>query len=272
MTTPRRLGKRSAWCLALLIAFSSATGCAGKLDSSSVAAPVSPAAPEVRPPAAPVSAPAGSPRKDVEAFVAEIIVAAKERDFPTLDSLLELEFTIAEIEARGVDAAPSGWRENPEYLDQVVQLLEGPCAFVNGDNHFVCPRSVATLGGEATSVHLYRRSGSWSWGAFIAGAPSEPEVGSQTKEVIRGVVRSHIGEVRRCYNKLLVEDPELTGRVAIEFTITPSGSVARVAIAESTVPKPLAGCIAKAAESWIFPKPGLGGNVVVHYPFVLEPG
>ena len=40
------------------------------------------------------------------------------------------------------------------------------------------------------------------------------------KDEIRNVVRSHIEEVRACYNEGLVTDPELQGRVAINFVIS----------------------------------------------------
>jgi hypothetical protein len=43
--------------------------------------------------------------------------------------------------------------------------------------------------------------------------------------------------------------------------------------AESTLADAEVGnCIAKAMRDWKFPKPEGGGNVVVTYPFVLQPG
>ena len=36
--------------------------------------------------------------------------------------------------------------------------------------------------------------------------------------------------------------------------------------------KNVGNCVAKAVKRWKFPKPRGGGNVVVTYPFVLEPG
>ena len=44
-------------------------------------------------------------------------------------------------------------------------------------------------------------------------------------------------------------------------------------VAQSDLPdKAVANCIAASVKLWVFPKPEGGGNVVVTYPFVLEPG
>lgn len=97
--------------------------------------------------------------------------------------------------------------------------------------------------------------------------------GALDKDIIRRVVRAHINEVRYCYNQGLVRDPNLKGRVAIQFTIGPSGSVPAAVVQESSIKDANVGqCVAKAVKRWKFPKPDGGGNVVVTYPFVLEAG
>ena len=102
----------------------------------------------------------------------------------------------------------------------------------------------------------------------------EPKTkGSLSKEVIRKIVRANMNDVRHCYNEGLKRDPDLAGRVAIQFTIGPTGKVPVAVIAESTLPdRTVANCVAKAVKRWEFPKPSGGGNVVVTYPFVLQPG
>ncbi|MBX7078810.1 MAG: AgmX/PglI C-terminal domain-containing protein [Nannocystaceae bacterium] len=97
--------------------------------------------------------------------------------------------------------------------------------------------------------------------------------GAIDKDIIRRIVRAHINEVRHCYNQGLVKDPNLKGRVAIQFTIGPSGNVPVAVVQESSIKDTSVGqCIAKAVKRWTFPKPDGGGNVVVTYPFVLEAG
>ncbi|MBL4688294.1 MAG: TonB family protein [Nannocystaceae bacterium] len=97
--------------------------------------------------------------------------------------------------------------------------------------------------------------------------------GAMDKDIIRRIVRSHINEVRYCYNQGLVRDPNLKGRVSIQFTIGPTGKVPAAVVASSSVKdKNVGNCIAKAVKRWKFPRPRSGGNAVVTYPFVLNPG
>lgn len=96
--------------------------------------------------------------------------------------------------------------------------------------------------------------------------------GSLDKAIIRRIVRAHINEVRHCYNQGLAEDPALGGRVNVQFTISPTGKVPVAVVASSTLDHDATEtCIAKAVKRWKFPKPQGGGNVVVTYPFVLQP-
>lgn len=97
--------------------------------------------------------------------------------------------------------------------------------------------------------------------------------GGLDKDIIRRIVRTHINEVRYCYNQGLARDPNLKGRVAVQFTIGPSGKVPVAVVAQTSLKdKNVANCVAKAVKRWKFPKPPGGGNAVVTYPFVLEPG
>jgi TonB family protein len=95
--------------------------------------------------------------------------------------------------------------------------------------------------------------------------------GNLSKEQIRDVVRSHIDEVRYCYNQVLEVDPTVSAKVVIDFTIGEKGTVTRSAVAESNGPEQLGNCMSAAFRSWQFPAPN-GGVVEVSYPFVMEPG
>lgn len=96
--------------------------------------------------------------------------------------------------------------------------------------------------------------------------------GSLSKEVIRRVIRQHLNEIRFCYEQQLALKPDLGGRVAIQFIISPTGSVQMSKVASSTLGnKQVEGCIAKAVRRWTFPSPEGGGVVIVTYPFVLQP-
>jgi TonB family protein len=129
-------------------------------------------------------------------------------------------------------------------------------------------------GGEGTGV------GRGDGGGFVHRAPRKPLVrsaksevsGGIDKDVIRRVVRAHINEVRYCYNQGLVGDPNLKGRVAVQFTIGATGKVPLAVVQESSVnDRNVGNCIAKAVRRWRFPKPENSGLVMVTYPFVLTP-
>lgn len=94
--------------------------------------------------------------------------------------------------------------------------------------------------------------------------------GAMDKDIIRRIVRAHINEIRLCFNQGLAKDPTLEGRVTIQFTIGPDGTVPVAVVQDSNLTDPkVAQCMAKAVKRWKFPKPDGGGNVVVTYPFVL---
>lgn len=102
-------------------------------------------------------------------------------------------------------------------------------------------------------------------------APKAEVDGALDRDVIRRIVRAHIGEVRYCYNEGLEHDPELAGRVVVSFVIGAEGKVTRSS-ADADFEGDVPDCIAKAVSGWLFPRPADGKDVAVKYPFVLEPG
>jgi TonB family protein len=96
-------------------------------------------------------------------------------------------------------------------------------------------------------------------------------LGSLSKETIRRIIGRHVAEVRNCYQQQLQAHPDLQGRVAIKFIISPTGAVQTAQVTESDLGSPAVGqCIAQAVQRWGFPAPEGGGLVVVTYPFVLS--
>lgn len=125
------------------------------------------------------------------------------------------------------------------------------------------------------------RNGKDSGTAFDGRRPKQVKVrmpagdfhGVLDKELIRRVVRAHLNEVRGCYDQGLARDPNLRGRVEIQFAIGPTGSVASAAVSETSVDDEQVGrCIAKAVKRWRFPTNAIGGTAMVSYPFLLETG
>lgn len=97
--------------------------------------------------------------------------------------------------------------------------------------------------------------------------------GQLDRDIIQRVVREHRREIRACYESELQRNPNLEGRVAIEWVISPSGAVAASQIESSTLnSQAVENCVAMRVRQWRFPEPRGGGTVRVTYPFVFSPG
>ncbi|NUP07420.1 MAG: energy transducer TonB [Polyangiaceae bacterium] len=91
-------------------------------------------------------------------------------------------------------------------------------------------------------------------------------------EVIQRVVRQSFGRFRGCYESALRTNPNLSGRVAVAFTIGRDGSVGMVGNAGSDLPDAnVVACVVKQFYGLSFPAPE-GGVVKVTYPIVFNPG
>jgi len=98
-------------------------------------------------------------------------------------------------------------------------------------------------------------------------------VGSLDKEDIRRVIRHHLAEVRSCYERELVKDSSLVGRISVQFTIAFTGDVLESLLQSSTMGNPhVEECVVRAVRQWKFPKPQGGGIVIVSYPFNFTSG
>lgn len=98
--------------------------------------------------------------------------------------------------------------------------------------------------------------------------------GALAKEVIRRYIHQHMNEIRFCYEQKLRSRPDLAGRVAVRFIISPDGTVSS-AIPEGSQTNlgdpEVEGCVARAVSRIVFPSPEGGGVVIVTYPFVFQP-
>jgi len=83
------------------------------------------------------------------------------------------------------------------------------------------------------------------------------------------VVEAKLDEVRSCYNRGLVEDPDLGGQLELAFAIDITGEVSS-AQTHGEFPTTVDTCLVDAASSWDFPTPE-SGSVEVTYIFELFP-
>jgi hypothetical protein len=90
-------------------------------------------------------------------------------------------------------------------------------------------------------------------------------------DTIQRVVRQNHPRFRLCYEKGLMTNPNLTGRVGVRFVIGADGRVTHVADGGSDLPDPkVISCVSRAFYDIGFPKPE-GGIVTVVYPIVFQP-
>jgi len=84
------------------------------------------------------------------------------------------------------------------------------------------------------------------------------------QDLIRGVIRRHVPEVRKCFR-----DGPATGKVEVAFTIGTGGKVRAASIETSTVDHTgVQTCITETVKSWTFPTiVAATGDVAVRYPF-----
>jgi len=97
---------------------------------------------------------------------------------------------------------------------------------------------------------------------------------SRVPPQIQATIRSHFSEFRGCYEPRLRFNPNLEGKVKIQFVILPSGEVTRVHIPETTIPDCFVpSCLADAFQRMTFPSVSPAeGVTTVTYPVMFSPG
>lgn len=101
------------------------------------------------------------------------------------------------------------------------------------------------------------------------GPSSTIGTGKLAKDAIASVVKRRIRSVQSCYERELKKDPNLAGKVTVQFTIGTVGRVTSTKITVNTTKSAAVGnCIKQRIGLWRFPKPQ-GGAVTVAYPFVF---
>jgi outer membrane biosynthesis protein TonB len=109
-------------------------------------------------------------------------------------------------------------------------------------------------------------------GSVKAAEPSEAfGTGTLDTNRIASTVKSRIGGVKSCYEKELKRNPQLQGKIVMQFTINEAGRVMDVTAKSDSVGEPaVAECIKAQMERWKFPAPD-GGTVTVAFPFIFAP-
>ena len=95
--------------------------------------------------------------------------------------------------------------------------------------------------------------------------------GKLDKAVVKRYIRKQINKIRWCYQSAFQRNPDLEGKMTVQFIISPTGSVMRAKVLASTMgDSELARCVERKIQTWKFPAPKGGGVVKVNYPFVFR--
>lgn len=124
---------------------------------------------------------------------------------------------------------------------------------------------IANSGGGSTTQYDFEGD-EVSSGLPVPEAESPPPSGF--KNGIRDTIRRDLAKLRYCYEKELLNDPNLQGTVNVDFTIMGDGSVSQVKA--SGLP-PVDTCVETVFAAMRFAPPQAGGMITVHYPLVFQP-
>jgi hypothetical protein len=106
-----------------------------------------------------------------------------------------------------------------------------------------------------------------------------PNVRNQRREAngsipaadLQKVFRKYSGQTQKCYERALKKNPNLAGRVLLELTIDPDGSVAAASAQGDTLrSNEVNSCLEELASGWSFPSPS-GGAARVRKPYTFSP-
>lgn len=102
---------------------------------------------------------------------------------------------------------------------------------------------------------------------------SAPAVsGGLTSQEVMAVIRTHLNEIRHCYEQLLQRSPSASGKINSKFVINTDGRVGSSQILNSTISDgTMQNCVSSKIERWKFPNPRGGKPVTITYPFVFNP-
>lgn len=160
-------------------------------------------------------------------------------------------------------------------LDAALQGVSGEVAVADGGP--VGPRSGTGSGGRGdASVGEVGKGGggSSSVSSVASAAPRKGSIRTETVEVasgegadkVRDVIKKNSGQIKACYDQRLKENPNLAGRLVVDFDIT-GGRVTSVGISTNTTgDKGLEDCVKSRVRGWRF-DPSV--EDAVSFPFSL---
>lgn len=101
---------------------------------------------------------------------------------------------------------------------------------------------------------------------------------SADREAVRRAVKTHLSEVKTCYDDALKKDShnkdsQLSGKIVLDFEVDNAGKVpsAKVNEKKSTLKSSdIEQCLIDKVKSWTFPPSPKGTIISVSYPFIFK--
>jgi hypothetical protein len=88
---------------------------------------------------------------------------------------------------------------------------------------------------------------------------------------IQSVVRASFGQFKGCYEEVLKDNPQASGRIILNFAIAPGGNVFQVkATAEAAALQSMEECMKNITQTLVFP--AAAKETTVRYPVMYTPG
>lgn len=106
--------------------------------------------------------------------------------------------------------------------------------------------------------------------AGMVACKSKPKELPPEKEDVRSIIISHVGDVSDCYIAALKKNPNLAGKLVLEWEVNPIGDPKNVQVIQSLDAK-MDKCIVKKLETWAFPLPPNNQVARIRYPFNFSP-
>ena len=88
------------------------------------------------------------------------------------------------------------------------------------------------------------------------------------REDVRQVIRKNTSSIKTCYSNRLKTNPDIEGKVVVEWDISQDGSVSKAGIKSSTLKDEVVeNCIVDKIKSLKYPVPPNGNTANISYPF-----
>ncbi|MFM2420900.1 MAG: hypothetical protein RL385_5623, partial [Pseudomonadota bacterium] len=128
------------------------------------------------------------------------------------------------------------------------------------------------ISSRTTQLSLQRLLALLTAKASVVTPDKEEELGP---DAVRPVVRNGIGALRRCYERSLEREPNLSAHLTLLLSVTPEGRIGQAVIAEMRkgkhgggLPADLSRCVVRVVRTWQFPAPG--NHVDLEVPIHLK--